>query len=1008
MTFSTRHIGPNTTEQNTMLNVLGYDSLDDFINFVVPEHLRSRTGTTDQNKLSEYAALQKLNAIMSKNKLYKNYIGMGYSETITPSVIKRNVFENPGWYTAYTPYQAEISQGRLEALLNYQQMIMDLTGFNLANASLLDEATAAAEAMLMAFRINNASGNKFFVDANALPQTLEVIKTRAKYANIEVIAGNMSQCQPERYFGVFIQNPNVYGQIQDYTQIIANLKLQQPNLVVIMACDILSLVLFKSPQTQGSDIAIGNTQRFGIPLGFGGPAAAYIATKDEYRRLLPGRVIGVSVDSRGKKALRMALQTREQHIRREKATSNICTSQVLLANMAGFYAVYHGAAGLKCIATKIHHLTLILQDGFLKLGYKIVHNGLVFDTLSVVGDDLEAIYQRLLNNGYLAGIYKNTLLISLGEITEIEDIYNILNAFASDITASSYLEIKQNLLNFKFNSTNEEISFIPNKTTTVTNAAALADNKPNVITSISEAIFSSAEESNKYIDITVNLKEYESLYRKDPILTTPVFNQYYTETKMMRYLKSLENKDISLVHSMIPLGSCTMKLNAASELEPLSWQSVANIHPFAPKDTVAGYLEMIDGLREQLNAITGFADISMQPNSGAQGEYAGLLAIRRYQESIGQVSRNICLIPKSAHGTNPATAHMMGLEVVMVNCDERGNIDVADLEAKAIQYKNHLSCLMITYPSTHGVFEVAITQICDIIHTHGGQVYMDGANLNALVGLIKPAELGADVAHINLHKTFAIPHGGGGPGMGPIGVKEHLVKFLPSHIYLFDTKNPNTNALHTEDSNAVSAAPFGSSSILTISWMYITLMGELGLSQATKVAILNANYIASKLKHAFPILYMDKNGMIAHECILDLRPIKSQTGITEVDIAKRLMDYGFHAPTMSFPVPGTLMVEPTESEALDELERFVAAMLSIYAETQKVGSGEYDKINNPLKNAPHTLADIINWDKPYSIEVGCFPLPYLKENKIFPSVNRIDDVYGDRNFMCSCDSVIPA
>jgi glycine dehydrogenase len=647
MNFATRHIGSNTKEQDTMLHSLGYNNLDDFINFVVPNHLLSHTGITSQDGLSEYAALQKLNAIMSKNKLYKNYIGMGYSETITPSVIKRNVFENPGWYTAYTPYQAEISQGRLEALLNYQQMVMDLTGFNLANASLLDEATAAAEAMLMAFRINHTSGRKFFVDTNVLPQTLEVIKTRAKYAEIEVITGEIKQCEAEQYFGVFIQNPNVYGQMQNYTREISSFKIQQPNLVVIMACDILSLVLFISPQTQGADIAIGNTQRFGIPLGFGGPAAAYIATKDEYRRLLPGRVIGVSVDSHGKKALRMALQTREQHIRREKATSNICTSQVLLANMAGFYAVYYGATGLRSIATKIHYLTLTLKDSLLKLGFQLNHHELVFDTLSVVSDALEVTYQHLLNNGYLVGKYKNTLLISLGETTGPDDIVNILSAFVLDKTDKQYLEIKQEILNFKLNST--EKLFTTNKT-----AAA---------------------------------NEYEFLYRQDPILTNSVFNQYHTETKMMRYLKSLENKDISLVHSMIPLGSCTMKLNAASELEPLSWPSVANIHPFAPRDTVTGYLEMIDGLREQLKAITGFADVSMQPNSGAQGEYAGLLAIRRYQDSIGQKSRNICLIPKSAHGTNPATAHMTGLEVVMVNCDEQGNVDVADLEAKATQYK---------------------------------------------------------------------------------------------------------------------------------------------------------------------------------------------------------------------------------------------------------------------------------------------------------------------------------
>lgn len=947
MDFITRHIGPDLKQQENMLKVLGFDNLDDFINNVVPRNLLSETGTVGEDGLSEYKASQKLAAIANKNQLYKNYIGLGYFETITPAVIRRNVFENPGWYTAYTPYQAEIAQGRLEALLNFQQMVMDLTGFELANASLLDEATAAAEAMLMAYRLDNDRGNKYFVAKNIYPQVLDLLKTRASHAGIEIVINDIANCNALDYFGVYIQNPDVYGQIQDYSQIISNLKAVAPDIIVTMGCDILSLVLFKSAKAQGADIAIGSTQRFGIPLGFGGPSAAYMATKDEYKRSIPGRIIGVSVDSRGNPALRMALQTREQHIRREKATSNICTSQVLLANMAGFYAVYHGAKGLREIASRIHHLALILADNLVKLGFRLAHDGLIFDTVSITGNNLEELYNKLRNAGYLTSITHEVLSISLGEMTELDDISNILSALANK-------EIMLQQLNMPH--------------------------------------------------ITIDLANYASLFRQDKILTHAVFNEYHSETKMMRYLKLLENKDISLVHSMIALGSCTMKLNAASELEPVSWATLSNIHPFAPRDTVMGYMEFIDSFKQQLMAITGFDDVSLQPNSGAQGEYAGLLAIRRYHESIGQSARNICLIPRSAHGTNPATAQMMGMDVVIVNCDTLGNVDVADLKAKAVEHKDDLSCLMITYPSTHGVFEAEIKQICAIIHDNGGQVYMDGANLNALVGLVKPAELGADVSHINLHKTFSIPHGGGGPGMGPIGVRAHLSEFLPAHTYSHDCKTITKLAPDSlkSPSYAVSAAPYGSTSILAISWMYITMLGEIGLKRSTKIAILNANYIASRLKHAYPVLYTAANGTVAHECILDLRPIKAETGITEVDIAKRLIDYGFHSPTMSFPVPGTLMVEPTESEAKDELDRFIAAMLSIHEEVLLVKSGKVDKINNPLKNAPHTMADILSWDKPYSIEQGCFPLDYLKKAKIFPSVNRIDDAHGDRNFICNC------
>ncbi len=933
--FTNRHIGPNISEQKQMLNELGFNELTEFINKVIPNNILSKTGTTGTQTLQEYQALAKLKAIANKNKVLKNYIGMGYHDTITPSVIKRNVLENPGWYTAYTPYQAEIAQGRLEALMNFQQVILDLTGFDLANASLLDEATAAAESMSMAKRINTKSAsNAYFVDQNILPQTLAVIKTRAKYQEIKIVVGDINNLLPGEYFGVFIQNPNLYGEIIDYSKLITQIKQNHPGCVVSMAYDIMSLVLFKSPKEMGADIAIGSTQRFGIPLGFGGPSAAYMATSSEHKRIMPGRIIGVSIDSSGNKALRMALQTREQHIRREKATSNICTSQVLLANMAGFYATYHGAEGLKDIATRIHQLTNILRHALIQNQVHLFHAGLIFDTICCIFKEPQEVYNKLLNNGYAVGLYENKIFISVGESATIEDIRELV-----------YLITDQNL--------------------PVAELACL---------------------EKQHLDI------YSNLYRQDQILTHKIFKSHHSETQMMRYLKYLENKDISLVHSMIPLGSCTMKLNAAAELEGLTWRHIANIHPFAPESACTGYLELISGLTNQLKAITGFDDVSMQPNSGAQGEYAGLLAIRRYQESIGQSHRNICLIPKSAHGTNPATAQMMGLNVVIVNCDENGNVEVEDLKAKATQHKDDLSCLMITYPSTHGVFEAAICQICDIIHANGGQVYMDGANLNALVGLVKPAEIGADVSHINLHKTFSIPHGGGGPGMGPIGVKAHLAPFLPKHA-IFRQNN---------ESFAVSASPFGSASILLISWMYITLLGEAGIKNATEIAILNANYIAKRLKAYYPVLYTGQNGLVAHECIIDLRPIKAETGISEVDIAKRLMDYGFHSPTMSFPVPGTLMIEPTESEDKAEIDRFIEAMISIANEIEQVNNGKLDKINNPLKNAPHTLANIMNWDKPYSITVGCFPSEFLKQSKVFPSVNRIDDAYGDRNFMCNC------
>ncbi len=942
-TYENRHIGSSQTEQTQILTHLGYQNITQFIDNVIPETIKTNNlHTTHEEGCDEYTALQKLKSYANKNCILKNYIGLGYSDTITPAVIKRNVFENPGWYTAYTPYQAEISQGRLEALLNYQQMITDLTGFAVSNASLLDEGTAAGESMLMAYKISNQHSNNFFVAKNVLPQTLDVLKTKAKYQNITIIVDELDKCNPLEYFGVFIQNPDLYGNMIDYTSTIKDIKQQNQKCIISMSCDILSLVLFKSPCEMGADIAVGSTQRFGIPIGFGGPSAAYIATLDSHKRLLPGRIIGVSKDTRENLALRMALQTREQHIRREKATSNICTAQALLANMAGFYAMYHGKDGLTEIAKQILNLTNTLRINLKNANIAIKNTHLVFDTITIdLKHETQEIYNKLIHNGYLVGIDNNILLISINEKSlpkELCEIFNII--------------------------TNKHIT---------------------------EDEFLTAYNTN-------NIDEFESLYRTDEILTHEVFNKYQSETKLMRYLKKLENKDISLVHSMIPLGSCTMKLNAASTLDGVSWEEFSTIHPFAPESHTQGYIDLLKDLSKKLCAITGFSAISLQPNSGAQGEYAGLVAIRRYQESINQPHRNICLIPKSAHGTNPASAYLAGLIVIVVNCDTDGNVDILDLKNKATQYKDTLSCLMITFPSTHGVFESGIKEICAVIHENGGQVYMDGANLNALVGVIKPVEIGVDVSHMNLHKTFAIPHGGGGPGMGPIGVASHLVDFLPSH-YIYSNAMDNQN---TQEYYAVSSAPFGSASILIISWMYITMLGDTGLKHTTYQAILNANYIAHQLKPYYQILYTGNNGMVAHECIIDIRPIKDSAGITEVDIAKRLMDFGFHAPTQSFPVAGTLMIEPTESEDKAELDRFIEAMVHIYNEILDIKNGVMDKTNNPLKNAPHTLKDIATWDKPYSISDACFPKPWVMAGKIFPTVNRIDDAYGDRNFMCSC------
>jgi glycine dehydrogenase len=903
--FVARHLGPNEAEQAAMCAAIGVKDRAELIAQTVPAGIRLPSELPLGAPMTEHAALAKLKSHADRNQIRKSLIGLGYYGTHLPPVIQRNVLENPGWYTAYTPYQAEIAQGRLEALLNYQQMVIDLTGMELANASLLDEATAAAEAMAMARRCSKAASNAFFVDEDTFPQTLDVIRTRAAYFGFDLIIGAGETAADHDVFGALLQTPNAKGELKDFTGVIAALKAK--HVVTAVACDLLALVLTKSPGAMGADIALGSSQRFGIPMGYGGPHAAFFACKDEHKRSVPGRIIGVSKDAKGKTALRMALQTREQHIRREKANSNICTSQVLLANMAGMYAVWHGPEGLKRIAQRIHRLTCLLAKA---LGV----TGSFFDTIvAKVGAGGTAALKASAFN--VRHIDSETVGISLDETTTREDV------------------------------------------------AALA------------ALLGKRIEADCADAIPANLR------RTDAILAHPVFNTHHTEHAMLRYLKRLQNKDLALDHAMIPLGSCTMKLNAAAEMMPVNWPAFGALHPFAPAEQAAGYAGMIGELSQWLCAITGFDAISMQPNSGAQGEYAGLVAIRRYQAAQGQSHRDICLIPKSAHGTNPATAHMAGLQVVVVDCDESGNVDVADLKAKAEQHADRLSCLMITYPSTHGVFEEAVMEMCTIIHANGGQVYMDGANLNAQVGLTSPGHIGADVSHMNLHKTFAIPHGGGGPGMGPIGLKAHLAPHVAS----------------------VSAAPFGSASILPISWMYIAMMGGSGLKQATEVAILNANYVAARLKDHYPVLYTGAHGRVAHECILDIRAIKAATGIAEIDIAKRLMDYGFHAPTVSFPVAGTLMVEPTESENQAELDRFCEAMIAIRNEIRKIEAGEWPQDNNPLKHAPHSQADILgDWDRPYSRETALFPLPWVAANKFWPSVNRIDDVYGDRNLFCAC------
>ncbi len=926
--FIARHIGPDAGDIATMVAAIGVNSLDELIDQTVPAAIRLPAAMPLAGPRREHEALAALKAIAAKNVVKKSLIGMGYYDTLTPKVILRNVLENPGWYTAYTPYQAEIAQGRLEALLNYQQMVLDLTGMQLANASLLDEATAAAEAMTMARRISKSKSNVFFVDAHCFPQTIDVVKTRAGLFGYELVIGAAADAAQHDAFGALLQYPDARGEVDDLTATIAALKAK--GTVTAVASDLMALVLLKSPGEMGADIALGSSQRFGVPMGFGGPHAAFFATRNEHKRTVPGRIIGVSIDARGKKALRMALQTREQHIRREKANSNICTSQVLLANIAGMYAVYHGPQGLKTIASRIHRLTTILALGLKQAGVKVL-NQRWFDTLQVeTAADVPGFNLRLVS--------ANVRGISLNEKTTHADVAMLLQILTGKTADIDALD------------------------------SEAAKNSP-----------------------------IATLLRDDAILTHPVFNAHHTEHEMLRYLKRLQNRDLAMDHSMISLGSCTMKLNATSEMIPITWPEFGDMHPFAPIDQAQGYLEMIQGLEGWLKAVTGFDAICMQPNSGAQGEYAGLVAIHRYHVSRGDTQRTVCLIPKSAHGTNPATAQMCGMEVVVVDCDDNGNVNVADLEAKAKQHSANLACLMITYPSTHGVFEEAIKDICAIVHQHGGQVYMDGANLNAQVGLTSPASIGADVSHMNLHKTFCIPHGGGGPGMGPIGLKAHLAPFMANHV-VQPIDGPH------QGQSAVSAAPWGSASILPISWMYIAMMGGTGLTQATMVAILNANYVASRLNEHYPVLYTGSKGRVAHECILDIRAIKAATGIAEIDIAKRLMDYGFHAPTVSFPVAGTLMVEPTESESKAELDRFIAALIAIRAEIRNIEQGSWPTDNNPLKQAPHTQADIVDadWNRPYTRQEAVFPLPWVAENKFWPSVNRIDDVYGDRNLFCAC------
>ena len=952
--FSERHIGPRPSDQENMLNKIGVSNMSELIDLAIPQAIRLSKKMDLPNALNESELLEHMKMLGKKNKNYRTYIGLGYYNTILPGVIQRNILENPGWYTAYTPYQAEIAQGRLEALLNYQTMVTELTAMEIANASLLDEGTAAAEAMIMLFNARHKDKKKtqactFLVSKDCFPQTIDVLKTRATPIGIKLqIVEHSDFIFSDDVFGMLVQYPCKYGNIENYKILAQDAK--NNNVGIAVAADLLSLTLLTPPGEWGADVVVGTTQRFGIPMGYGGPHAAYFATKESYKRNIPGRIIGVTIDAEGNRALRMALQTREQHIKRERATSNICTAQVLLSVMAGMYGVYHGPKRLKNIARKIHSLACVLTEGLEQLGYKQINknyfdtilvniNDVSIDTLKVFAEDAK------MNFNYIDDKH---LSISIDEKDGLQNINDILTVFAKSCNHSDPTELIKNVLSGNYTDAN---SFIP-----------------------------------------------KELYRESPYMQHEVFNTYHSETEMMRYIKRLENKDLALNHSMIPLGSCTMKLNAAAELFPLSWSEFSNIHPFAPINQARGYQIMFHELEESLCEITGFEGMSLQPNSGAQGEYAGLMVIRAYHQSRNESNRNICLIPSSAHGTNPASATMAGMKVVVTKCDEMGNIDIDDLKAKAEEHSENLAALMITYPSTHGVFEESIIDVTNIIHQHGGQVYMDGANMNAQVGLTNPAIIGADVCHLNLHKTFAIPHGGGGPGMGPIGVVEHLKPFLPS--------NPIIPTGGEQAISAISAAPWGSSLVLCISYAYIKMLGEEGLTKSTKVAILNANYIKEELKDDYNILYTNPNNMVAHEMILECRPFKD-IGIEVTDIAKRLMDYGFHAPTVSFPVVGTLMVEPTESESKQELDKFIAAMKAIRNEINAIASGNSDEKNNVLKNAPHTINLLANdvWEKPYSRQEAAFPLEYISANKFWPSVGRVDDAFGDRNLVCSCESI---
>ena len=940
--FIQRHIGPDDAQISHMLDVLGMDSLDTLIRKTLPGSIQIDEPLALPSAQSEAVTLKKLRKIARLNSLKHNMIGMGYHETITPTVILRNVLENPGWYTAYTPYQAEISQGRLEAILNFQQMTSDLTGMELSNASLLDEATAAAEAMAMLKRINRKNkSTRFLVDQDTLPQTLDVIRTRAVHFGFEVIVGNpLDEISNGEFFGILLQYTGSNGEVNDIAPCI---KAAHDNgALVVVAADLMSLVLLKSPGEMDADVVVGTSQRFGVPMGFGGPHAAFFATRDDFKRSVPGRIIGVSKDRQDKPALRMALQTREQHIRRDNATSNICTAQALLAVMASMYAVYHGSEGLKRIARRIHRLANLLVTGLDSMGFNTI-NHTWFDTVTIELSDDRA--DSIINHAAEAGInlYKGNggVSISVNEKTTRDHIIRLWQVFADDDEIISFNEVDQ--------STGTGLTAIP-----------------------------------------------DQLQRQSKFLQHPVFMRYHSETEMLRYIKRLENKDLSLTHAMISLGSCTMKLNATTEMIPVTWPEFSDMHPFAPADQARGYHRLFDELENMLTACTGYDAVSLQPNAGSQGEYAGLLAIKGWHESRGQGHRNICLIPSSAHGTNPASAAMAGMKIVIVKCDDKGNVDITDLREKAEKHAEALSALMITYPSTHGVFEQQITEICDITHLNGGQVYLDGANLNALVGCAAPGKFGADVSHLNLHKTFCIPHGGGGPGIGPICTGAHLAPFLSGHSMVKMPGEHTTNG-------AVAAAPWGSAGILPITWTYIALMGREGMKKATQVAILSANYIAHRLAGAFPVLYTGENGRVAHECIIDLRPFKQTSGVSEEDVAKRLIDYGFHAPTMSFPVPGTLMIEPTESESLYEIDRFCDAMLSIHGEIQAIESLTMSKEDNPLVNAPHTQLDLVgDWQHPYSRETAAFPAAEQWQSKFWPAVNRIDNVYGDRNLFCSC------